>query len=298
MMGEIEPSSLEQIRSYALGALNLAGLRGVVPVPLDQIEAAVGLYPSQDLLAAGIELPPGLFEKMKRLTRKVMGGLAITDKVIYLDKSLPLDRLRFTHGHELGHQVLPWHEGAYFADDSSTVSPVTLELLEAEANRFSAEVMFGYDEFTKMADSYKPSLAVPLGLNATFGASAHAAIRRYVETSGYRVALLVVGQYPARLGGKLALKVFQRSQSATFADRYGPLNTLLPASIPVEQHPTLHSLIEHERGVGDTTEIVLHTKRGLETFYVDTFNNGRLTFGLIYRRPRLLGRTARIEGAA
>lgn len=298
MKDEIEPSSLEQIRTYALGVLNLAGLRGVAPVPLDQIEAAVGLYPSQDLLAAGVELPPGLFEKMKRLTRKVMGGLAITDKIIFLDKSLPPDRLRFTHGHELGHQVLPWHGGAYFADDSSTVSPTTLQLLEAEANRFSAEVMFGYDEFTNMADSYKPSLDVPLGLNATFGASAHAAIRRYVETSGYRVALLVVGQYPTHPGGKLALKVFQRSQSAAFANRYGPLDTLLPASILVEQHPTLRSLLGHERGLGVTTDIVLDTKRGSETFHVDTFNNGRLSFALIYRRPRVLGRTARIEGAA
>jgi hypothetical protein len=52
------------------------------------------------------------------------------------------------------------------------------------------------------------------------------------------------------------------------------------------------------RGIGDTTEVVLQTKRGLETFHVDTFNNGQLTFGLIYRRPRVLGRTARIEGAA
>lgn len=297
-MSEVEPSSQEQISRFALGALNLAGLRGVVPVPLEQIESAVGLYPSQDLLAAGVELPPGLFEKMKRLTLKGLGGLAITDKIIYLDKSLPLDRLRFTHGHELGHQVLPWHEGAYFADDSSTVSPATLQLLEAEANRFSAEVIFGYDEFTKMADSYKPSLDVPLGLNATFGASAHAAIRRYVETSGYQVALLVVGQYPTYPGGRLALKVFQRAQSVAFANRYGPLDTLLPTSIVIEQHPTLRSLVGHTRGVGDTTETVLQTKRGLETFFVDTFNNGRLTFALIYRRPRVLGRTARIEGAA
>ena len=34
----------------------------------------------------------------------------------------------------------------------------------------SAEVIFGYDEFTKMADFYKPSMDAPLGLNATFGA--------------------------------------------------------------------------------------------------------------------------------
>lgn len=297
-MSELEPSSQEQIRRYALGTLNLAGLRGVIPVPLEQIESAVGLFPSQDLLAAGVELPPGLLEKAKRLTRKVLGGLALTDKIIYLDKSLPPDRLRFTHGHELGHQVLPWHEGAYFADDASTLSPATLQLLEAEANRFSAEVIFGYDEFTKMADSYKPSMDVPLGLNATFGASAHAALRRYVETSGYQVALLVVGQYPTYPGGKLALKVFQRSQSAAFAKRYGPLDTLLPTSIVVDRHPTLRSLVGHARGVGETTEMVLDTKRGLETFHVDSFNNGRLTFALIYRRPRVLGRTARIEGAA
>jgi hypothetical protein len=297
-MSELEPSSQEQIRRYALGALNLAGVRGVIPVPLEQIESAVGLYPSEDLLAAGVDLPPGFLEKARRLTRKVLGGLALTDKVIYLDKSLPRDRLRFTHGHELGHQVLPWHEGAYFADDSSTLSPATLQLLEAEANRFSAELIFNYDEFTTMADSYKPSVDVPLGLNTTFGASAHAALRRYVETSGYQVALLVVGQYPTYPGGKLALKVFQRSQSAAFAHRYGQLATLLPASIVIDQHPTLKSLVNHMQGVGATTEMVLDTKRGLETFHVGSFNNGRLTFALIYRRPRVLGRTARIEGAA
>ncbi|OJZ63329.1 hypothetical protein BRW65_29875 [Mycobacterium paraffinicum] len=228
----------------------------------------------------------------------MIGGLAFTDKVIYLDKSLPRDRLRFTHAHELGHLVLPWHQGAYFADDATTLHPATLQTLEAEANGFSAEVIFGYDEFAKMADSYKPSIDVPLGLNATFGASAHAALRRYVETSGYHVALLIVGRFPIHPGGRLALKVFQRLQSTAFAERYGTLNTLIPESIFIDEHPTLRSLVDSSRGIGGTTEVALDTKRGLTKFHVDTFNNGRLNFALIYRQPKVLGRTARIAGVA
>lgn len=45
-------------------------------------------------------------------------------------------------------------------------------------------------------------------------------------------------------------------------------------------------------------EVALDTKRGLTTFQVRSFNYGRLTFALIYRRPQVFGRSARIEGAA
>jgi len=170
------------ITKYARGALVKADALNVTPTPLAAVEAAIGLHPATDLFAAG-EALPSKFKSAAALLKKVIGALDYREKVVYLDQDLSNERQRFTHGHELGHAALPWQKLVYYADDDDTISPDTREQLEIEANAFSADLLFGIDRFTAMADDFKSGLGAPLALNGQFQTSAHAAIRRYAETT-------------------------------------------------------------------------------------------------------------------
>jgi len=282
-------ASSAEIRRYSRGALKLAGAMDVTPVPLDEIEQAVGLWPSQTLWEAGEDLPPGILAIIKKLGQKVLGGLAIGEKQIYLDVTLNMPRKRFVHGHEIGHKVLPWQEQAYFADDIMTLDLNTKRAMEAEANAFSADLLYGLDRFTTMADDFSPGIVAPLSLNTTFAVSAHAALRRYVETTQHEAALIVLGRYGAR-----PLMIDQCIQSTSFFERYGPIIEL-QASGFLRQHPVVEAISRASAGsTMDAGEVMtLDTKRGLVGFRTDAFTNGRLNFVLVYRRS-VLGRRLRL----
>jgi hypothetical protein len=253
------------------------------------------MHPAVDLFAAGQELP-SKFKFAATLLKKVMGALDYREKLVYLDQNLPNERRRFTHGHELGHEVLPWHKHAYFADDGNTLSSDTRDQLEMEANAFSAELLFGLGRFTTMADDYKPGLGAPLALNSEFQTSAAATIRRYVETTRHTVALVTLGRIPVQPNGRLSLKVMpaMTTQSATFAERYGPAVDMVGYAISVKDQPAVQ--LAHTAGQGgrEAVDMALDTKRGTATFHTESFNNGHLNFLILSRRRRLLGRPVKI----
>lgn len=283
-MSQLLTASPTEIARYARGALNLADALEVTPVPLDQVELAAGLHPAEALWEAGDAMPPHMLAILKKLGRRVMGGLALSEKQIYLDFNLPSPRRRFVHGHELGHEVLPWQKQAYYADTDFTLDPQTRDAMEAEANIFSAELLFGLDRFTTQADDYAPGILAPLSLNGDFAVSAHSALRRYAETTSYTVALLVFGRHGSR-------PVFedQCAQSASFAHRYGPITPLLTPSL--SQHPAVMAI--GRASAGNTIEngetMTLDTRRGSVAFRTEAFTNGRVSFVMLSRRS-ILGR--------
>lgn len=291
-------ASPEEIRRYARGALEIAGAIDATPVPLELVERAVGLYPSEALWAAGEEMPPGMLEILRKLKRKVVGGLAFAEKRVYLDFDQPIARRRFIHGHELGHKVLPWQERAYFTDDDYTLAPETRDAMESEANMFSAELLFGLDRFTAMADDYAPGVVAPLELNGSFGVSAHAALRRYVATSRHNIALLALGrrQVGTAMGNALPVMAGQCAHSASFADRYGLITEVVAGALPLSEHPALAAIARAPsttviQGGGGIT---LDTKRGLVTFEAESFTNGRLNFVVVFRRHLFSGRRLKV----
>jgi hypothetical protein len=293
-------ASPDDIRRYARGALDKAGADDVTPVPLDLVEQAVGLHPHEDLYAAGEDLPPRIrkiVDKM-RLGAKVLGGLAIPEKRVYLDTSLARPRRRFAHGHEIGHHALPWQEQAYYTDDRFTLDPATRDAMEAEANAFSAELLFGIDRFTRMADDHAPGIVVPLKLNESFAVSAHAALRRYVSTSRHHVALLALGRLQVGTNKGNALRVFpnQCVESASFAERYGPIADLAAGYLPLIEFPALGAIMTSPSTtiIEDGGEITLDTKRGRTAFKTESFTNGRLNFVVVFRRGLLSGRRMRL----
>lgn len=303
-MGTLVTASPAEIRRYARGALEKASVSDVTPVPLDLVEQAVGLHPHQDLYAAGSDIPPHIRKIMDKLksSAKVLGGLAIPERRVYLDTSLIQPRRRFAHGHEIGHHALPWQEQAYYTDDQFTLNPETRDAMEAEANAFSAELLFGIDRFTRMADDHAPGVIVPLKLNESFAVSAHAALRRYVSTSRHDVALLALGRRHVTTARGTALQPLlgQCAESATFGDRYGSITNLAPGPLLLAQHPCLADIASAPSTtiIEDGGDITLDTKRGSTRFHTESFTNGRLNFVLVFRRGVFSGPRMRLARAA
>lgn len=282
----------EKIRQYARGALQAAGAEDVSRVPVDAIAAAVNLR-RRDLFELGEETPKRFRDVVKKLRGNLLGLLAIDKREYYIDRSLPLPRQRFTEGHEIGHDALPWHEAAYWADDHNTLDGDTKDVLESEANQFSAELLFGAGRFTKQADSYAPGLDVALLLANEYGVSAHAALRKYVEDSEHAVAVIALGRFPKPTG---AVKHFtaQSFESQRFRNRYGTLNAMLRSTVGSTTYPELKTLISLPAGSAPPCEVSLDTTRGQTKFTAEGFTNGRLNFIVLHKPSRLGGQKLKL----
>jgi hypothetical protein len=227
---EIDEATAESIRRYARGALANAEALGVVPVPIDQVAAALQFADPAHLYDLG-GLAPGLKERIAQLKDKVLGALDVREHVIYLDRDQPVARQRFHHSHELGHHVLPWHRDAYFGDDRFTLDPDTLDELESEATTFGVELVFGIDAFRDQAASYRLGLAAPLELAEAWRLSRTATIRRYAQSNPRACALLVIG----RRVGVRRVKVLHIFQSPSFGPKYGTLKNQLPEWLDADE---------------------------------------------------------------
>jgi hypothetical protein len=166
-----------------------------------------------DLFDLG-DVLPGLARRLRRLAGKVVGAFAVRERVIYLDQTQRPAQRRFTHGHELGHCGLLWHDDAYYCDDPGDLGPDTHAELKVEVNAFSAELLFNLDAFTDRAHATRLGLAPALQLADDFDTSRHAAIRRYVETSPRPCALLILGKFLIHPGARRSLKVLRGLESA------------------------------------------------------------------------------------
>lgn len=277
------------VRQYARGALRAAAVGDRLPVPLSEIAAAAELH-KEALFDLGEheDLPASIKAIIRKLRGNLLGLLDVRERRYYVDTSLSVDRQRFTEGHEIGHHALPWHRLAYFGDDLHTLAPDTRDLLELEANLFSAEVLFAGNRFITEADAWAPSLDVPLALNGKYQVSAAAAIRRYIADSGRPVAVIGTGMY-ARAGGALPIFDGITTESARFREKYGMIRGMLPGSLTHALYPNIASIRSDARGKIDPCEMVLTTNRGQVRFSAEGFVNGRNGFIVLARQSRAAG---------
>lgn len=279
----------DDVRKYARGALRAASVGDRLPVPLADIAAAVDLQKGSLFdLGEPEHLPPAIQSIFKKLKGKVFGLLDIQERRYFVDTSLSVERQRFTEAHEIGHDALPWHKSAYYGDDLHTLASDTREVLEAEANLFSAEILFAGKRFNREADDWAPSLDVPLALNANFQVSAAAAIRRYVAGTKREVALIGTGLFGGARGN---LPIFDAvtDQSAAFEARYGRVREMLPARLTAGIFPHIAAIHVDHRGKIEPCDVMLVTRRGPVKFSAEGFVNGRNGFILLTRRRRLDG---------
>ncbi|PTL72792.1 hypothetical protein C1I63_07980 [Rathayibacter caricis DSM 15933] len=283
-MTEALDLAVDDIRRQARITLEAAGVMDQLPVPIELIAAAVDLQRG-DLFEFANEAPAEMKAIIAKLSGNVLGALSVDERRYYVDPSLPLERRRFTEAHEIGHDALPWHENAYFAEDHTTLAPKTRVTLEAEANLFAAEILFAADRFNIEADASAASIDVPLGLNTKYQTSAAAALQRYVSNSRRALALIGTGLMPSRRG-HVPIYSALTCQSLKFREKYGAVGPMLGSWLGPKHYPEVDRLNHYHRGVIDGTEITLDTAQGRKRFIAEGFGNGHNGFVLI--RPRAL----------
>ena len=190
----IEESTKLDIKKWSHDLLVSSRCIDIFPTPADKLAAFINVSVSPKDLS---KIKPIYLDKNAPVIKKLLGQLRglffREEKVIILDRSCNVERQRFTLLHEVGHN-LPWQVAAASirADDDFTLSPETKEQFEAEASYFASETMFQGDKFAEMVKNEPLSIQTAIKVSPFFGASIHATLRRLVEFSPVRCALLVM----------------------------------------------------------------------------------------------------------
>lgn len=287
-MTELQLPTADQVRKFARGAYRLAGSGDVLPVPLDLITAEMGLKKENLFDMSDPTMSEGMKRKLLKFKGIVLGALT-KEKTLYVDESQQRPRGRFTQAHELGHEAMPWHRDAYFVDGATSLARDVKEDMEREANLFAAELVFGIDRFTDEADSFAPSLGVPLQLANKFGTSSQASLRRYAAQSRRPIALIGMGQH-VRRAGQPHLPVWdtQCETSASFVEKYGLVSHLCGPRMNLADNPAIQTLAELTTSVYPTPlELRLDTRRGPNLFVAHLFFNRYSRFLLLHERRRV-----------
>jgi Zn-dependent peptidase ImmA (M78 family) len=221
----ISDKKKEEIDKIIFNALSKSDSFGVYPTPVDNI-----LTYSELRVSSGIDLskvPSTFFAKqalnLKRGIAKLRGVLDTKINTIYLDLSLNTSKQRFVKLHEVGHKQLYWQARLHdFLEDDETLDPDINDQFEAEANYFASGALFQLELFNDKINEFPLELSSCLHLAKLFGASGHATLRRYVEKSTKRCALLVLN-FKDKSTGLRALTLRNYFQSTSFSQDFGKI---------------------------------------------------------------------------
>jgi hypothetical protein len=252
----IEPVDHEQIRRLAVDTLNQVGITGMFPTPLEEIQQHLRLTVSGQLDFLGADMPAELRDRMAALSGKLLGAVAVQEKIIYVDPSLPLPRGRYTLAHELGHSVIPWQKAAYGVDDYRHLSADVKDRWEQEANAFAADLLFGAGHFRRMSGFENISLELPARMCSLFGASFHATARRYVEDHPRACALVVFGRGTTYVRRQPGLRVAYATQSQSFLEYCGQALTALRLSVSLARNDHELAALAYQAAAGNLLGIV------------------------------------------
>ncbi|MBL0946454.1 MAG: ImmA/IrrE family metallo-endopeptidase [Hydrogenophaga sp.] len=149
-----------------------------VPVPIEELARLAGISKIEAFTSQGFE-------------GALVANSTKSEGAIFYSSLGPRSRQRFTIGHELGHFLLPWHRQSSFQCTAEDFAPGTNKEWEAQANRFSAELLMPAPLVRQRLVAYKdPELALLIQLRDEFEASLEAAARRAVELSEYPCAVV------------------------------------------------------------------------------------------------------------
>jgi hypothetical protein len=196
-MGELE--SRPAIREACLHLLVRAGVRDALPTPVEKIVAAADLeFGSDDLFAdETLQRAGEVGEKVKALRGKLNALLDRRERKVYLNPEIQLLGRRNFHAlHEVGHHWLDWQRDLIYADDQFTLSARTRITQEREAHAAAADLLFQCELFDRVAAEYRIGMAEIIELAQMFGASRHAAFRRFAEQHRAPVAGIVLQRSP------------------------------------------------------------------------------------------------------
>lgn len=223
-------ASEAEITRSAMLVLRRAGATGHLPTPLDDLISSEEVQDAGEASAWRDRFLASLPRRSRALFeaawQKIRGIADLRERVVYVPVSSNPPRVQFARAHELGHQVLTWHRvNLAYRDDELSLSPEAVELFDAEANFFAAEVIFQGDEFRRRALDLQPSFDAVFWLADAFGASRHATLRRYVEEHDEAIAMFPYwpSLYTVDHMGNPVLRRSKGASSARFREKYGEL---------------------------------------------------------------------------
>jgi len=149
-------------------------------------------------------------------------------KRILLDGSQPKLKFRWNEAHEIGHSIIPWHEGAMLGDDDTTLIPSCHAKIENEANFAAARLLFLRGRFINEARAMEPSIASLQALADKFGNTRTSTLWRCVEAWGDETPILgLVTDHPLHWHRKNDFNPLEPCrhfiQSTAFAARFSGL---------------------------------------------------------------------------
>ena len=202
---------------------------------------------------------------------------------ILIDGDLHPYRQRWGEAHEIGHDIIPWHQHFAYGDDESTLQADFQEQIEAEANFAAARLLFLLDRFADEAHSGAVTLKRVFALAKSFGNSGTAALWRVVESSGLPT-VAVIGARPSPFGMNESEAVRHLIRSPRFALEFANVAAL-------DLFMKIRSYCNGRRGPSGEAEVLIEDARGeSHLFQFESFNNTHdvLTLGIWRRKAGLV----------
>jgi len=164
------------------------------------------------------------------VTQLSLKALYLPDqKRILLDEDLPKLKHRWNEAHEIGHDIIPWHEGMMLGDTLQTLTPTCHEVMEAEANYAAGRLLFLASRFEEEARSEEASLDLVRRLSGVYGNTLTSTLWRLAEQAhGDRPMVALVSGHPhpakrkADFDANNPLKYCV--QSPLFQDKFGAIS--------------------------------------------------------------------------
>lgn len=276
----LDDFSRQDIEKISFEILKQSKALDVFPTPVSKI-----VEYSELVVSKGIDLSKVEHSFLKKastqfstLIKNVRGILDRREKIIYLDLTQLPSRQTFVKLHEVGHHVLPWQEKSMsFLDVDETLDPETKIQFEAEANFFASATLFQNDRFLEEMEKLPLSLNSPKYLAKYFGSSIHAALRRYVECSKNRCALIVLENISSK-GKFVKCKLRDMFYSRKFEKEFGDID------LPTELGYTWPFVQDYyfERRYKTDGLLALTTLNGKTDFTYHFFNNGYNGFVFLF----------------
>ncbi len=221
--------------------------------------------------------PTLLFEAIRKLDIK---ALYIPDrKIILLDDSLPVPKLRWNEAHEVGHSILEWHQEMMLGDNHLTMSPACHEAIENEANFAAGRLLFLRDRFTTECLDSEASIKNIQRLSKTFGNTITSTLWRTIETLPFP-AVGILSPHPKYQpeAGAGPWRYFIRSPR--FEQQFS-------MSSPESIFEQVRGTAVTRRGPLGEGEIEIADDNGNHVFAFETFHNSHesLTLG-VHKRQR------------
>jgi hypothetical protein len=204
-------------------------------------------------------------------------------KRILLDASLPIIKQRWSEAHEIGHDIIPWHQFTMMGDDRNTLTLGCHEQIEAEANYAAGQMLFLQERFLHELRSREVAIQTILDMKKLFGNTITTTLWKFVEQAG-ECLVGAISVHPHRTPSDFdpdnPLRYFVRSPS--FLQEF-------PNVTECSLFPEIKKYCRNSRGgsLGESEIILANANGEKHVFHFHTFFNSydALTLGR-YLRPQ------------